>query len=179
MKENASSVLQGGFHCRVRRGCMNSLLLFIHRQPIILKLLVAFTYHSVSKLLESLSIGSGSSKLTKLFQHHHTSSSSSPSKKLDPTVQYLLQGGPQGLVRIWPTALSEEMNYCSFMINMTTTCAEIVKLVLGKYAVVDDPRRFYICDKSLGKGGQSCCVFYFFVLFVICCFSYWLPLKPR
>jgi len=68
-------------------------------------------------------------------------------------MQYLLQAGPQGLVRIWPTALSEEMNYCSFMINMTTTCAEVVKLVLGKYAVVDDPRRFYISEKSLGKGG--------------------------
>lgn len=68
-------------------------------------------------------------------------------------MQYLLQAGPQGLVRIWPTALSEEMNYCSFMINMTSTCAEVIKLVLGKYAVVDDPRRFYISEKSLGKGG--------------------------
>lgn len=112
-------------------------------------------HKGVSKLLESLSLGSGSSKLTKLF-HHHTSSSSSssPSKKLNPAMQYLLQSGPQGLIRIWPIALSEEMNYCSFMVNMTTTSAEIIKLVMEKYAVVDDPRRFYICETSLGKGGS-------------------------
>ena len=129
------------------------------RQPVLLVLIVMFSNHSVSKLLESLSLGSGSSKLTKLF-HHHTSSSSSssPSKKLNPAMQYLLQSGPQGLIRIWPIALSEEMNYCSFMVNMTTTSAEIIKLVMEKYAVVDDPRRFYICETSLGKGGKLCSV---------------------
>lgn len=70
-------------------------------------------------------------------------------------MQYLLQAGPQGLLRIWPTALSEEMNYCSFMVNMTTTCAEIIKLVFVKYEVVDDPRRFYVCEMALGKGGEQ------------------------
>lgn len=113
-------------------------------------------HKGVSKLLESLSLGSGSSKLTKLFHHHHHSSSSTlPSKKLNPAMQYLLQAGPQGLIRIWPTALSEEMNYCSFMVNMTTTSREIIKLVFEKSEVVDDPRRFYICETSLGKGGGS------------------------
>ena len=120
-----------------------------------------FPNHRVSKLLESLSLGSGSSKLTKLFHHSSSSSSStsaSPSKKLNPAMQYLLQAGPQGLLRIWPTALSEEMNYCSFMVNMTTTSAEIIKLVFEKYEVVDDPRRFYVCQASLGKGGELCSV---------------------
>lgn len=107
--------------------------------------------HRVSRLLDSLSLSSGSSKLTKLFHH---SSSSSTSKKLNPTMQYLLQAGPQGLLRIWPTALSEEMNYCSFMVNMTTTSAEIIKLVFEKYELVDDPRRFYVCEMGLGKGGK-------------------------
>ena len=121
-------------------------------------MLIVVTYpnHRVSKLLESLSLSSGSSKLTKLFHHHHSSSSSStsPSKKLNPAMQFLLQAGPQGLIRIWPTALSEEMNYCSFLVNMTTTCADIIKLVFEKYKVVDDPRRFYVCETSLGKGGK-------------------------
>lgn len=110
----------------------------------------------MSKLLDSLSLGSGSSKLTKLFHHSHSSSSTSSSaaKKLNPAMQCLLQAGPQGLLRIWPTALSEEMNYCSFMVNMTTTCAEIIKLVFVKYEVVDDPRRFYVCEMGLGKGGK-------------------------
>ena len=113
----------------------------------------------MSKLLDSLSLGSGSSKLTKLFHHSHSSSSSSSSsatKKLNPALQCLLQAGPQGLLRIWPTALSEEMNYCSFMVNMTTTCAEIIKLVFVKYEVVDDPRRFYVCEMGIGKGGKHC-----------------------
>ena len=69
-------------------------------------------------------------------------------------MQYLLQAGPQGLIRIWPTALSEEMNYCSFMVNMTTTSAEIIKLVFEKYELVDDPRRYYVCEMGLGKGGR-------------------------
>lgn len=111
-------------------------------------------HKGVSKLLDSLSLSSGSSKLTKLFQHHSSSSSTLPAKKLNPTMQYLLQAGPQGLIRIWPIALSEEMNYCSFMVNMTTTSAEIIKLVFEKYEVVDDPRRFYVCETSLGKGGS-------------------------
>lgn len=75
-------------------------------------------------------------------------------------MQYLLQSGPQGLIRIWPTALSEEMNYCSFMVNMTTTSAEIIKLVFEKYEVVDDPRRYYVCETSLGKGGETVAVLY-------------------
>ena len=115
-----------------------------------------FLNYRVSKLLDSLSLSSGSSKLTKLFHHSHSSSSSSSAtKKLNPSMQYLLQAGPQGLLRIWPTALSEEMNYCSFMVNMTTTCAEIIKLVFVKYEVVDDPRRFYVCEMALGKGGEQ------------------------
>lgn len=115
-----------------------------------------FLNYRVSKLLDSLSLSSGSSKLTKLFHHSHSSSSSSSAtKKLNPAMQYLLQAGPQGLLRIWPTALSEEMNYCSFMVNMTTTCAEIIKLVFVKYEVVDDPRRFYVCEMALGKGGKQ------------------------
>lgn len=107
----------------------------------------------VTRLLDSLSLSTSSSKLTKLF-HHSSSSSSSATKKLNPTMQYLLQAGPQGLIRIWPTALSEEMNYCSFMVNMTTTSAEIIKLVFEKYELVDDPRRYYVCEMGLGKGGS-------------------------
>ena len=109
--------------------------------------------HRVTRLLDSLSLSTSSSKLTKLF-HHSSSSSSSATKKLNPTMQYLLQAGPQGLIRIWPTALSEEMNYCSFMVNMTTTSAEIIKLVFEKYELVDDPRRYYVCEMGLGKGGR-------------------------
>lgn len=135
----------------------------------------------MSKLLDSLSLSSGSSKLTKLFHHSHSSSSTSSSaaatKKLNPAMQYLLQAGPQGLLRIWPTALSEEMNYCSFMVNMTTTCAEIIKLVFVKYEVVDDPRRFYVCEMGLGKGGKHCKILflnfisglYAFILVIFCC----------
>ena len=41
------------------------------------------------------------------------------------------------------------------MVNMTTTCAEIIKLVFVKYEVVDDPRRFYVCEMALGKGGKQ------------------------
>lgn len=128
-----------------------------------------FPNHRVSKLLDSLSLSSGSSKLTKLFHHSHSHSSSSSSlslatKKLNPAMQCLLQAGPQGLLRIWPTALSEEMNYCSFMVNMTTTCAEIIKLVFVKYEVVDDPRRFYICEIGLGKGGKHCEILSCFLL---------------
>ena len=104
--------------------------------------------HRVSKLLDSLSLGSGSSKLAKLFH------SSSSSKKLNPAMQYLLQAGPQGLVRIWPMALSEETNYCSFLVSMTTTCREVVRLVFEKYEPIEDPRRFYICEVNLGKGGR-------------------------
>ncbi|XP_015747393.1 PREDICTED: uncharacterized protein LOC107327152 [Acropora digitifera] len=116
-------------------------------------------HKGMSKLLDSLSLSSSSSKLTKLFQHHSSSSSSTtPTKKLNPTMQYLLQAGPQGLIRIWPTALSEEMNYCSFMVNMTTTCAEIIKLVFEKYEVVDDQRRYYVCETSLSKGGETAAV---------------------
>ena len=134
----------------------------------------------MSKLLDSLSLSSGSSKLTKLFHHSHssssTSSSSAATKKLNPAMQYLLQAGPQGLLRIWPTALSEEMNYCSFMVNMTTTCAEIIKLVFVKYEVVDDPRRFYVCEMGLGKGGKHRkilflnCIsgLYAFILIIFC-----------
>ncbi|XP_029207485.2 centrosomal protein of 290 kDa-like isoform X4 [Acropora millepora] len=109
-------------------------------------------HKGMSKLLDTLSLSSSSSKLTKLF-HSSSSSSTTPTKKLNPTMQYLLQAGPQGLIRIWPTALSEEMNYCSFMVNMTTTCAEIIKLVFEKYEVVDDQRRYYVCETSLSKGG--------------------------
>lgn len=107
----------------------------------------------VTRLLDSLSLSTSSSKLTKLFHHSSSSSSSSTTtKKLNPTMQYLLQAGPQGLIRIWPTALSEEMNYCSFMVNMTTTSAEMIKLVFEKYELVDDPRRYYVCELGLGKG---------------------------
>ena len=80
-------------------------------------------------------------------------------------MQYLLQAGPQGLIRIWPTALSEEMNYCSFMVNMTTTSAEIIKLVFEKYELVDDPRRYYVCEMGLGKGGRPIEILSQFVLF--------------
>ena len=82
-------------------------------------------------------------------------------------MQYLLQAGPQGLIRIWPTALSEEMNYCSFMVNMTTTSAEIIKLVFEKYEVADDPRRFYVCEMGLGKGSKLLRTFelYFIIQF--------------
>ena len=80
-------------------------------------------------------------------------------------MQYLLQAGPQGLIRIWPTALSEEMNYCSFMVNMTTTSAEIIKLVFEKYELVDDPRRYYVCEMGLGKGGRPFEILSQFVLF--------------
>ena len=80
-------------------------------------------------------------------------------------MQYLLQAGPQGLIRIWPTALSEEMNYCSFMVNMTTTSAEIIKLVFEKYELVDDPRRYYVCEMGLGKGGRPFEIISQFVLF--------------
>lgn len=80
-------------------------------------------------------------------------------------MQYLLQAGPQGLIRIWPTALSEEMNYCSFMVNMTTTSAEIIKLVFEKYELVDDPRRYYVCEMGLGKGGRPLEILSQFVLF--------------
>lgn len=111
-----------------------------------------FSNHRVSKLLDSLSLSSGSSKLTKLFHHH--SHSSAASKKLNPAMQYLLQAGPQGLIRIWSTALSEEIDYCSFMVNMTTTSAEMIKLVFEKYEVVDDPRRFYISEIGLGKASK-------------------------
>lgn len=95
-------------------------------------------------------------------------------------MQYLLQAGPQGLLRIWPTALSEEMNYCSFMVNMTTTCAEIIKLVFVKYEVIDDPRRFYVCEMGLGKGGKhrkilflNCISGLYAFILIISCWENW------
>ncbi|XP_031557349.1 uncharacterized protein LOC116293984 [Actinia tenebrosa] len=100
---------------------------------------------SISKFWDSLSISHKSSKLTKLFG----------SKKLNPAMQYLLQSGPQGIVRVYPTALSGQTKYCSFMVSMTTTSAQVVRMVLDKYDVVADPLRYYLCEIGLGKGGVN------------------------
>ena len=94
----------------------------------------------VGKLIDSLS---HSSKFSKLFGP----------RKLNPTMQYLLHVGPQGIVRVWPRALSEETNYCSFMVSMTTSSVQVVRLVLDKYDAIEDPRRFYISEVQLSKGG--------------------------
>ena len=111
------------------------------------RLIFIFNLHGVpfrvgSKLIDSLS---HSSRLSKLFGP----------KKLNPTMQYLLQVGPQGILRVWPRALSEETNYCSFMVSMTTTSVQVVKLVLDKYNTIEDPRRFYISEVQLAKGGTK------------------------
>lgn len=71
-------------------------------------------------------------------------------------MQYLLQAGPQGILRVWPTSLSGQTKYCSFMVSMTTTSTQVVRMVLEKYdAVVADPLRYYLCEVGLGKGGES------------------------
>lgn len=69
-------------------------------------------------------------------------------------MQYLLQAGPQGILRVWPTSVSGQTKYCSFMVSMTTTSAQVVRMVLEKYDVVADPLRYYLCQVGHGKGGQ-------------------------
>ncbi|EDO41885.1 predicted protein [Nematostella vectensis] len=99
----------------------------------------------VSKFWESLSLSHASSKLNKIFG----------SKRMSPSLQYLMQAGPQGILRVWPIALTGQTKYCSFMVSMTTTSAQVVQMVIEKFEVVADPLRYYLCEVGMGKRGVS------------------------
>ena len=71
-----------------------------------------------------------------------------------PAIRHAVDQEQQGVVRVWLLALQTGLEYKALRVSTKMSALDVVKHLLEKLDMVDDPLRYYLVEVSGKKGGM-------------------------